>query len=103
MQCWFRVNITEMRYQCFCKTIVLFLVCSTSYESVTLGLCGQISCLDVFLIIFSAPPAQQQPAQAGQSADVQAQWAEYYRQLGYAYYGQQGGQQPGGAPAEQKV
>ncbi len=49
--------------------------------------------------------AAQPQAQPGSSAtqDAQAQWAEYYRQLGYAYYGQQqpGGQQPpasGAAP-----
>lgn len=35
--------------------------------------------------------AQQPQAQAG---DPQAQWAEYYRSLGYAYYGQQGQQNP---------
>ena len=43
----------------------------------------------------------------GQSGDLQAQWAEYYRQLGY-FYGQQpqgggGGNQPTGPPGEQKV
>eukprot|EP00731_Ephydatia_muelleri_P024181 Em0016g452a len=55
-------------------------------------------------------PAQGQPGQpaahgAGQPSqataqDYQAQWAEYYRQLGYAYYGQQqpGAGQQTGAP-----
>ena len=59
------------------------------------------------------PRPQTQPAPTvaaanagGQSADLQAQWAEYYKQLGY-YYGQQQTQQPpaaaGGPPPEQKV
>ena len=54
----------------------------------------------------SAPQGQPQAGQAGQGAqtgqatsDVQAQWAEYYRSLGYAYYGQQGGS-PAQAPAQ---
>ena len=43
-------------------------------------------------------PAGATPAQPG---DLQAQWAEYYRALGYTggYYGPQQGQQPG-APAQ---
>lgn len=46
-----------------------------------------------FLLISAAAaqPGQGQPGQA--SGDLQSQWAEYYRQLGYAYYG---GGQPGG-------
>ena len=62
----------------------------------------------------SLTAATQQPqGQPGASQDLQAQWAEYYRQLGYAYYGQGGaaggqpGQSPGGATGgsggEQKV
>lgn len=47
---------------------------------------------DVLLISAAAQPGQGQPGQA--SGDLQSQWAEYYRQLGYAYYG---GGQPGGA------
>lgn len=47
----------------------------------------------------SAPQSQPQSGQAG--ADLQAQWAEYYKSLGYAYYGQQGGAQGGAqAPAQ---
>ena len=47
--------------------------------------------------------AQGQPGQ-----DLQAQWAEYYRSLGYQYpYGQQAGQPSAAAPSdanpEQKV
>ena len=43
------------------------------------------------------PQAQPQPAAAASNMEqIQAQWADYYRQLGYAYYGQQAaGQQPG--------
>lgn len=40
-------------------------------------------------------------AAAGTPDQIQAQWAEYYRQIGYAYYGQQPGQQqvqPGQQP-----
>lgn len=44
--------------------------------------------------IFTLSGGSQAPAGAAgaqQGADVQAQWAEYYRSLGYgAYYGQQG-------------
>ena len=50
------------------------------------------------LAFFLGAPAQQPQAQGAQAAtDIQAQWAEYYRSLGYgSYYGQQpGGQQPG--------
>ena len=45
------------------------------------------------------PQPQPQPAGANSAGDMQAQWTEYYRQLGYAYYGQGG--QPGaqGPPA----
>lgn len=47
-------------------------------------------------------PAQQPQVQAGQTADIQAQWAEYYRSIGYAsYYGQQAGGQPGPQPGPQ--
>ena len=50
--------------------------------------------------IFTLSGSSQAPtgaAGAQQGADVQAQWAEYYRSLGYgAYYGQQGA----GAPAQ---
>lgn len=43
-------------------------------------------------------PAGTTAAQPG--TDIQAQWAEYYRSLGYGgYYGQQGQQQPG-VPAQ---
>ena len=45
------------------------------------------------------PQPQPQPAGANSTGDVQAQWTEYYRQLGYAYYGQGG--QPGGQPGAQ--
>ena len=50
--------------------------------------------------MYVAAAGQQGQGQPGQpSGDLQSQWAEYYRQLGYAYYGgQQGGagqQQPG--------
>ena len=44
-------------------------------------------------------PAPQSQPQAGQAAgDIQAQWAEYYKSLGYAYYGQQGS-----APAQDQA
>lgn len=46
----------------------------------------------LYVISAAAQPGQGQPGQA--SGDLQSQWAEYYRQLGYAYYG---GGQPGGA------
>lgn len=53
-------------------------------------------------VLFCTPatPAPQQPVA---QADLQAQWAEYYRKMGIVYYGQQGALPPGAAPAEQKV
>ena len=42
---------------------------------------------------------QQQPA-AAQTANLQAQWAEYYRTLEMSYYNQQGGQQQNPAGGE---
>ena len=52
----------------------------------------------------AGPGGQQPPAPGGaQGADVQAQWAEYYRQLGQAYYGGQPGQPGEQPPPEQKV
>lgn len=47
------------------------------------------------------PQPQMAGAAAGTQDQIQAQWAEYYRQIGYAYYGQQPGQQqvqPGQQP-----
>lgn len=41
-------------------------------------------------------------AAAGTPDQIQAQWAEYYRQIGYAYYGQQPGQQPTAQPGQQQ-
>ena len=50
-------------------------------------------------LIGTPATTQQSPAATpGAQGDLQAQWAEYYRSLGYgAYYGQQGG---GAAPAQ---
>lgn len=57
------------------------------------------------LLFCTASPAQQSQTQsASAGGDIQAQWAEYYRSLGYAYYGQQGvapGQQ-GTVPNQQQ-
>ena len=58
----------------------------------------------VLLIVnynLGSPAPQQAPAAAGQAAgDIQAQWAEYYRSLGYTYYGQQGQQGGPAAPGQ---
>ena len=51
------------------------------------------------IFIFYGHPAQVQQGQGGAATgggDLQAQWADYYRQLGYFYSGQQ---QSGGAGA----
>ena len=44
-------------------------------------------------VLAAAQVQQGQGAAAAGGGDLQAQWAEYYRQCGYFY----GGQQPGGA------
>ncbi len=59
-------------------------------------------CRPLTICVLSAVAAAQPQAQQGSTSaqDMQAQWAEYYRQLGYAYYGQQpGGQQSAAAGA----
>ena len=66
-----------------------------------LHLIRDISSIASFCILGSPAP-QSQPQAAGQTGDLQAQWAEYYRSLGYAYYGQQGGAQSG-VPAQAPV
>ncbi len=63
--------------------------------------------MECFVFVLGAP-AQQPQAQPAQAAgDIQAQWAEYYRSIGYgSYYGQQQvGQQPGqpGQPGAQPM
>ncbi len=54
----------------------------------------------VLRLSFIGAPSQQPPAQAGQAGEAQAQWAEYYRSLGYAYYGQQGNVPPQPVPGQ---
>ena len=50
-----------------------------------------------------AAATQQGQGQPGQpSGDLQSQWAEYYRQLGYAYYGGQPGAAGGGGAQQQQ-
>lgn len=56
----------------------------------------QVKYLNVWFfnqVSFFVGSATQQPQAQGnqpsQAADIQAQWAEYYRSLGYPYYGQQ--------------
>lgn len=68
-------------------------------------------CFNVYSYLNLAAAGQQpqpgQPQMAGSGGataapeQIQAQWAEYYRQLGYAYYGQQPGQQGGPQPGQQ--
>ena len=54
----------------------------------------------VVYIKVQGAPVQQPQAQVASAADIQAQWAEYYRSMGYPYYGQQPGGQPGGQPGQ---
>ena len=54
-------------------------------------------------LVCVAAATQQGQGQPGQpSGDLQSQWAEYYRQLGYAYYGGQPGAAGGGGGAQQQ-